>query len=84
MTLEEYKRWCFIPPDSDLELVEAVARAMVASYNGVNYQRQNLQALLTYEDALTDPRHGIIHAAVAAINAVREYDGKPKAALPAP
>jgi hypothetical protein len=81
MTLEEYKRWGYIPADSDLELVEAVARAMVGSYNGVN--DQHLRAL-TYEDVLTDPRHGIIHAAVAAIKAVREYDGKPKSAPPAP
>jgi hypothetical protein len=80
MTLEEYKRWRFIPEDTDLALLEVVARAMIASYNDVN--DQHLRPL-TYEDVLTDPRHGIIHAAAAAIKAVRDFDVA-KASPPAP
>lgn len=73
MKLEEYQKWHWIPADIELELLELVARAMVGAYNGV------LDAHVrpcTYEELRDDPRHGTIHAAAAAIAAVRKFDQK--------
>lgn len=52
-------------------LLEKVVRAMVASYNKTmdTHVRQ-----FTFEEVVNDPRHGIVQAAQAAIETVKEWD----------
>lgn len=50
-------------------LVEKVAKAMIKSYNDTMYQHVRP---LTYEEVFKDPRHGIIQAAKAAIEVMKQ------------